>query len=645
MVTTRRPRCQECYLLFLSLLSILNHLHYSYYVTSSQARKIQIYILLQQAAVDKRLGNLNVLSFTNLLAQEPQEAMQSEDISELLSDMSIQDENGNHQGDDGWVVTSTIAARYELLPNWLDYTSLGDPNITTFFNTDRLEFIILTRKVGTDPTNKVWNIPTDYQAITLEQHCQSTLSNTLGATLPGFVSWNTTSRLGAPVITIRAQEDYLLSHVRQVIIERSLANAIFEIFPTRFPMQTNDDRADDLLNRYLLITRSTYITLTFYKPQASWTPAETTKKNDKKSEILNIQIARTNVPVKIHNVRSNIKRLCEYMVRLNYIFPNTLLSMLLDQAQIHRNTETSPNQAMKLKQIMPYGCYQKDYQDINFDQVINRRISTFVILCRPSTLIERRRRIIRTKARETTWECPDCDTAMSLYEHLLIQVGDESRSEARSDPLAFFTTSPITGLTVIGIDLGAREKAGHTLTTIKRMVINEQCFDAFPTVLFKGNHIRYDMLSTTPIILLSKNNFYPTTQGFTLRLTPRTLFTISTICSETYNPCQPLANQRNNYVPSKQINLGGTSKRDANSTVQICEGEHNNPQCMPKPLCIINEHHEHTFNYLNPDQIKPQQPNPLNIERGIVNYFLTILYYYYLSLRPSKCTVPAQTLT
>ena len=54
---------------------------------------------------------------------------------------------------------------------------------------------------------------------------------------------------------------------------------------------------------------------------------------------------------------------------------------------------------------------------------------------------------------------------------------------------------------------------------------------------------------------------------------------------------------------------------------------------MPKPtLCIINEHREYTLSYLNPYQIKPQQPNPLNIECGVVNYSL---YFYYLSLSPS----------
>ena len=363
-----------------------------------------------------------------------------------------------------------ITTRADHLPPGWDSHLFNDANIFTDFSTDTLEFTLLkTRADGI----KAWSAPSDYETRRLTQAVREQLPRQL----ENCFSVIYLTDIGLPTILVPAQHEGDMGLLRHLIRTSTISGFSYETIPTQYPVNQTSDRASDIMDKSVYpVSRNndlSYPNPCSYPFTQAHHPASTSepKTNCSIMSFLNI-----NAPNKYSRLDSN-KRRRRSSIDFIIMFLN-LFSEKHSQASLQFNMA---RQIVTPRQLLPCG-YNPPPFAANLDTDIECDLVRFVILCRPISESELENRRLRRATPRTLWDTPNQDVSIRLYDNM---VGTLTGPDL-PNPFQSFTSSESTGLTLFA--LGTRDITLITRITaaIRRLVIDDMCFDSFPVDIFDG---------------------------------------------------------------------------------------------------------------------------------------------------------------
>ena len=355
-----------------------------------------------------------------------------------------------------------------LAPGW-DSHLFDDPNILMDLSTDTLEFTLLKTRAG----NRAWCAPSDYET----KQLAIAVRDQLPQQLQTCFSVTYLTDIGLPTISVPVQHEGDMGLLRHLIRTSCINGFSYETVPTQYLTNQNNDRASDIMDKSVndlaLNNNPLYPNSCSYRSLQAHHPAPPALS---KTNCLTLLFLKLNAMNKHRRLDGNTRR-----KRSSIHFIIMFLNLFSGK---HSQTPLHPNMARQI--VTPQQLLLRGYNPppfaMNLDSDIESDLVRFVIPCRPISEDESQERRLGRATSQTLWDTPGQDVSIRLYDNM---VGTLTRPDLLN-PFRSFMSSESTGLTLFA--LGTRDITIITRITsaIRRLVIDDMCFDSFPVDIFDG---------------------------------------------------------------------------------------------------------------------------------------------------------------
>ena len=363
-----------------------------------------------------------------------------------------------------------VTTRSDHLPPGWDSHLFNDPLIFTDFCTEYLEFVLLMTRTG---DKKNWRPPSNHQMLTLVKAVYQALPHELGQCM----TVRYLSDTGLPTISITAEYEKDLGLIRHLIRNTTLGGYNFETIPTRYPLKTDPDRAEDILAKSakqltlkIKLTRTNFHSSSI--PQCPRTAPKAPQKTYLQTMSINPSVESLNKHRGPHHNPTTIRSSIHFMIMLfNYFLGKQTASVIEDMAR----------QIVTPRQLLPRG-YDPPAFTSQLDTDIENDVIRFIVFCRPRSDEERRTGQLRVPTTATLWDTPCQDVAIRLYDQ---SVGTLTGPDL-INPFRTFTSSESTGLTLFSVNYRDITIINRITAAIRRTIIDDMCFESFAVDIFDG---------------------------------------------------------------------------------------------------------------------------------------------------------------